>query len=135
MTDDNRRANVTQEIAAAKRMREAAERIAAVDELEAAATRLYFAALHCAKAVLLTEGIEPKSHRGVHHLLALHFAHPGRLPDWIVSSFSQLETERDLADYVPMYTVTRQRWTDRRDACDRLVAELERYLRAGGWIA
>jgi uncharacterized protein (UPF0332 family) len=135
VTGDNRRANVAQELAAAKRLRDAAERIANVGELEAAATRLYFAALHAAKAILLTEGIEPKSHRGVHHLLALHFINQRRLPDWVASTFSQLETERDLADYVPMYTVTPERWADRRDGCDRLITELERYLRDGGWAS
>src|SRR5262245_50807007 len=99
-------------------MREAAERIAGVGELEAATTRLYFAALHASKAVLFTEGIEPKSHRGIHHLLALHFTGPGLLPDWVGATFSQLETERDLADYVALYAVTPERWTERRDACD-----------------
>ena len=61
MTDENRRANITQEISAARRHREAADRIAAIGELEAAVNRLYFAALHAAKAVCFTEGLEPKS--------------------------------------------------------------------------
>ena len=135
MTGENRRVNVADEVAAARRLRKSAETIASVGELEAATTRLYFAALHAAKAVLLTEGIEPKSHRGIHHLLALHFGAPRLLADWAGPTFSQLETERDLADYVANYTVTPERWLERCAACDRLLAEFERYLRERGWLA
>ena len=133
MTDENRRSNVAQELASARRLRDSADRIAQVGELEAATTRLYFAALHAVKAVLLTEGIEAKSHRGIHPLLVLHFGRPGLLPDWVGPTFSQLETERDLADYVAMYTVPPERWEDRRAACDRLLLEIERFLRERGF--
>lgn len=135
MTDDNARAAVAQEYQAALRFRESAEHIAAVREYEAAANRLYLAALHAARAVCLTRGLEPKRHRGLKHLLALHFVATGELPDWVVSTLGQLETERDLADYGPGYTVSEARYGERRDACDQLLAELRRYLETGNWFS
>jgi len=56
MTDDNKRANITQELLAARRHLEAAERVGAISEYEAAVNRLYYAVLHAARAVCLTEG-------------------------------------------------------------------------------
>lgn len=133
MTGDNRRANVAEELAAARRHRQAAERIAAIGEHEAAVNRLYYAALHAVRAVCLTEGIEPKSHRGLQRLLVLHFVSTGRLPEWVQSALGQLQTERDLADYVADFTVPAERYEERRTTADRLLGELEGYLHAHGW--
>jgi uncharacterized protein (UPF0332 family) len=134
MTGDNRRANVAQELSAARRHRQAAERVAAIGEHETAVNRLYYAVLHAARAVCLTEGLEPKSHRGLKHLVVLHFVSAGKLPGWVQSALGQLETERDLADYVADFTVTAERYEERRATADRLLGELEDYLRAQGWM-
>jgi uncharacterized protein (UPF0332 family) len=133
VTEDNKRANVERELAAARRHREAAERVGAIGEREAAVNRLYYAALHAARAVCLTQGIEPRSHRGLKHLLALHFVSPGHLPEWVSSAFGQLETERDLADYGADFTVSQERYEERRATADKLLGALEGYLRAAGW--
>ena len=44
-----------------------------------AVSRAYYAAFHYARALLLLEGLEPKTHRGVVALLLEHYESPGRL--------------------------------------------------------
>lgn len=124
---------IAQELDKSRRAREAAERNAAAGDHDTATNRLYYAALHAAKAVLVTEALEPKTHRGIKHLFALHFVTKGLLPDWCEPALSRLETERDLADYAAEYTVSPERYAQRRDECDRLMLEIERFLRSQGW--
>ena len=135
MTDDNKRANVALEMAEAARTREAAERIAGLGEYEAATNRLYFAAMHAVRALCLSEGLEPRSHRGLKRLLALHFTSTGTLPPSLDAGFAQLETERDLVDYGAGYRVTKERYAERRAAADDLLAEVARHLQTSGWLA
>lgn len=134
MSAESERSIAVDEWQKARRARAAARRNADGGDYETAANRLHFAGLHAAKAVLLTAGIEPKRHRAVGRLLVVHFIAPDLLPDWVEPALSRLETERDLADYSVAYTVTEERYAKCREQADRLMAELERYLRAGGWL-
>jgi len=119
---------IEQERDKSRRAREAAERNAAAQDFDTAANRLYYAALHAAKAVLLTEGLDPKSHRGVKRLLVIHFVAPGLLPDWVEPALSRLETERDLADYTSGFTVPAARYESCRIEGERLLDALEAFL-------
>lgn len=47
--------------------------------LHDAESRLYYAIYHAAVAVLLTEGVEPRSHAGTASMLGLHFVKTGRM--------------------------------------------------------
>jgi len=132
--DENRRRNIAAEMEASRRAREAAERNAAAGDLATATNRLYFAALHAAKAACLSEGLDPKTHRGLKSLLALRFVHPGKLPDWVATVYAQLETDRDLSDYVAAFSMTAERYAERSAQAHRLLDEVERYLRSGGWL-
>jgi uncharacterized protein (UPF0332 family) len=135
VTNENRRTNIAVELAEAKRHRESAERNANEGDRETAANRLYFAALHAVKAVCLTKGLEPKTHRGLKQLVVTQFILAGELPEFIETALGQLETERDLADYSAGYRVTAERYEERRDSCDRLLESIDAYLRNGGWLA
>ena len=134
MTDENRKRNVAAEMEASRRAREAAQRNAAAGDFATAMNRLYFAALHAAKAACLSEGLDPKTHRGLKSLLALRFVHAGKLPDWVATVYAQLETDRDLSDYAALFSMTAERYAERSAQADRLLAEIERHLRAGGWL-
>lgn len=134
MTGENRRANIAAEVETARRARAVAGHDAAAGFYEAAANRLYYAAFHLVRAVCLTEGIEAKTHRGLKQVFVLHFVVPGAVPDWTATAVGRLETERDLADYAAGYRVTAEHYDTLRAEADRLVAELEGFLRRGGWL-
>ena len=134
MTNENRRANVALEMDEARRHHAAAVRNAQAGDRETAANRLYFAALHAIKAVCLTKGLEPKTHRGLKSLLVTRFVASGELPAAIETAFAQLETERDLADYATGYRVTPERYEERLAGFNRLLESVESYLRGAGWL-
>jgi uncharacterized protein (UPF0332 family) len=54
--------------------------------------------------VLLTEGLEPKSHEGALRLFGLHFVKPGAFEAKDSHIFSKLMKLREEADYNPSYT-------------------------------
>ncbi|MBI4613831.1 MAG: HEPN domain-containing protein [Planctomycetes bacterium] len=134
MTAEHRRENVRLEVEKSRRTRTTADRTAGDGDYDAAVNRLYYAAFHAARAVCLTGGLEAKSHRGLKHLLALHFVHAGLLPDWAQTVLSRLETERDLADYALGEATSREGFELRREETDRFLAEVEGFLSKGGWI-
>lgn len=134
MTGGNRRENIAAERRLSTSALEAAERNAAAADFRTAANRLYYAAYHGATAVCLSEGLEPKTHRGLHHLLKLHFVEPGHLPEWVDSTFSRLQSDRDLADYEPDFVITAERYGERQAEARRLLDVLDTLLRSRGWI-
>ena len=129
MTGENIRANVDEELAAAHEALDAAAANEKIGQLKTAVNRLYYAAYHAGLAVCLSEGIEPKTHRGLSHLLQLHFVKPGKLPGWVQSELSVLQTNRDLADYEPGYRVSVDDYQRLRATTDRLISELEAFLK------
>ena len=60
---------------------------------------LYYACFHAALALLSTAGMAPATHRGTREMLSLHFVKDGPLPRHLSRLFSQLMTDRELADY------------------------------------
>ncbi len=64
-----------------------------------AVSRAYYAAFHHITALLLSEGVEARTHGGVHDLLYLHFVKTGRFPAGEAKLFSALQKFREQADY------------------------------------
>ena len=64
-----------------------------------AVSRAYYAAFHHVTALLVTEGVEARTHGGAHDLLYLHFVRPGRFPAHEAKRFSGLQKFREQADY------------------------------------
>lgn len=135
MTEENKKANVSTELQMSSRALEAAKRNAAAADFATATNRLYYATYHAALAVLLSEGLEPKTHRGLTHLLKLHFVKKGLLPDWVEPAFSKIQLERELVDYEPGYSIDAEGYGRLSAEVQRLLRELEGLLRARGLIA
>jgi uncharacterized protein (UPF0332 family) len=62
-------------------------------------SRAYYAALHYARALLLSIDIIPKSHKGTLTLFSLNFIKTGRIPKEIGVIFSILQKIREDSDY------------------------------------
>lgn len=62
-------------------------------------SRCYYAAYHAAQAVLLTEGLNAKTHTGLITLFALHFVKTGKIEPRFGRLLSNLKDDRDEGDY------------------------------------
>ena len=99
MTGPNREANSQDEIERGNECLAAAEHLCAGGFANDAVSRAYYAAYHWARAVLLTKGLEPKTHRGLVQLLSLHFVKSALLSEEPASDLAHLETYREISDY------------------------------------
>ena len=99
MNAKNRAENAAREALLGDDALRAAEALLALGLYNDAVSRAYYAAFHHARALLVLEGLEPKSHRGVMALLAQQFEAKGRLTAESLSRFARLQTFRGLADY------------------------------------
>ena len=98
MTEDNRRRNLTLELKRSDESWLAAVNLRGLNLNADAVSRAYYAMVHMARAVLLTEGLEARTHSGVATLLNLHFVRAGRLPSSAPRALTQLQGEREAAD-------------------------------------
>lgn len=99
MTGNNRTINARSEAALGDDALRAAEVLLESGLYNDAVSRAYYAAFHYARALLLLEGLEPKTHRGVVALLLDRYERSGRLEPGAISALARLQTFRGLADY------------------------------------
>jgi len=101
MTDDNAAKNSADEVARGNEALAAARHLLAADFYNDAVSRAYYAAFHWARALLVSRGIEAKTHRGVIQLFHLHFVQEGLISEEAAGHLARLETYRELSDYNP----------------------------------
>ena len=117
MTDDNKRANIAAELGRCDESLRAGTVLLDAGLLHDAESRLYYTAYHAAVALLLTQGLEPRSHTGVANLLGLHFVKTGRLDPGDARLFARLQKYRIEADYSAEFVATRDAIEEDVAAC------------------
>lgn len=93
------------------------------NKYDGAVSRAYYAAYHYASALLLTKGLEARSHRGVQRLFHLHFVRTGIFPDRIGVLLSHAQKAREEADYFPEISFT-------QETTKNQIKEVEDFLQA-----
>ena len=73
MTEENKKENIKAELDRASTALDASTLLFENGFLNDAISRLYYFMLHTIRALLLTIGLEPKSHEGVLRVFGLHF--------------------------------------------------------------
>jgi uncharacterized protein (UPF0332 family) len=99
MTPANAEANAREEIARGTDAFKAAQLLLREGLFNDAISRAYYSAYHWASALLLTKGLEPKTHRGKIQMLSLHFVRTGLLSEEAAAHLSRLEDFREVSDY------------------------------------
>lgn len=99
MTEENRRANVELALARSAEALAAAETLLGSGHPADSISRSYYAMLAAARALLLTEGLESRTHGGVGSLLNLHFVRTGRFPALLARHLARQQEDRLDADY------------------------------------
>jgi len=133
VTEENRRDAIAKELNQARLARAAARLLADASLHNDSLSRLYYALFHTLVALLLTEGIEPRRHRGLPHLLGTHFSSLIAAAD--VALVTRVASYRDLADYERTWEATEEIVREASVAVDALLARIRQHLVDQGWTA
>lgn len=107
MTDENKRRNIADEVARAEEALRAADALLGLGLFSDSISRSYYAVLHFVRALLLSRGLEAKTHAGVVHLFHAELVRPGFFPASHNRSIAGLQRAREFADYDAAVTFTR----------------------------
>jgi len=103
LTRQNRLANIKAELERARAAKGAAQVLFEHGYLHDAVSRLYYWAFHNVRAMLLSKGLEPKTHEGALRLFSLHFVKSGPFNASSAHTFARLMKYRQEADYSAEY--------------------------------
>jgi hypothetical protein len=99
-----------------------------------AASRAYYAALHAARALLASVGVEAHSHRALRTLLSMHFVKDGQLDAERSKELAQLEALRESSDYDSSFALAVGNVRPELEKARTFVSDARRILRDGGWL-
>jgi uncharacterized protein (UPF0332 family) len=133
MTDANRAAGIAEELSRAENALAASALLTDGGFPSDAVSRLYYSLLFRIRALLLTQGLEPKSHEGALRLLSQHFVKNGRLEPEASHLFSRLMKYREEADYNPSYVFTTDDVRRLRDETAALASRIAVLIRQSGY--
>jgi len=128
MTEKNKKNNIDEELSRAETALGAADLLAANGYLNEAVSRLYYYLLYQIRALLLTEGLEPKSHEGALRLFSLYFVKNGPFSSESSHIFSKVMKYREEADYNPSYSFTKEDFQRLREETQGLGERIIGYL-------
>jgi uncharacterized protein (UPF0332 family) len=129
VTAAHRAAALAEEISRAENALAASTLLTEGGFLNDAVSRLYYSLLYRVRALLLTLGLEAKSHEGALRLLSLHFIKTGRLDPEVAHLFSRLMKYREEADYNPSYVFTVEDVRTLREETARLADNIAELIR------
>ena len=99
MTGENRHANAVAEIGAAREALRASGSLLSLGLHRDAMSRAYYAAFHAARALLLLEGLEARTHAGVLRMVAERLVRTGKLEPKVNVLLAKLQGIRHESDY------------------------------------
>jgi hypothetical protein len=134
MTEENISANIKEELEAAGKILLESELLFKNGFFKGAVSRLYYSLLYYIRALLLTKGLEPKSHEGALRLFSLHFVKEEIFPTKAAHLFSKLMKYREEADYNPAYTFSKEDFIGLRTEADELSGQIRTHLKARGYF-
>ena len=102
MNAENRRRNAEVEMQKAAEALGEARLLCDAERWAGAVSRGYYALFHAVKALLVSQGLEAKTHQGVETLFAQHFIRTGLVEREWAAHFVRLQRYREQADYGPV---------------------------------
>ena len=129
MTDENRKENIRAELERATETLSAALLLYENGFISDAISRLYYFILYHVRALLLTKGLEPRSHEGALRLFGLHFVREGLIDKRAAQIFSKLMKFREEADYNPISMFTKEDFIDFKEEAESLTTMIKNYLK------
>lgn len=121
MNRDNCLANASSEIASAEDAVRVARAALALGAVRDALSRAYYAAFHAARALVLLQGLEPKTHGGLSRLFNEHVIRSGQLEPRFNLVLSRLQSYRQSSDYAYDFAVSAEDAAHEIDAAAELL--------------
>lgn len=132
MTESNQLENAKLEKAKGESSWEEAGILFDKEKYDGAVSRAYYAAFHFACTLLLTKGLEARSHQGVQRLFHLHFIRTGLFQGNVGVLLSHAQKAREEADYYPEISFTKEIASDRMRDVENFLKASRRYLSSIG---
>jgi uncharacterized protein (UPF0332 family) len=129
VTEDNKRENIQIELERAIESLSAAVLLYENGFISDAVSRLYYFVLYHIRALLITKGLEPRSHEAALRLLGLHFVREGLVEKRAAQIFSKLMKFREEADYNPVSMFTKEDFIDFKREAEELAALIGDFLK------
>lgn len=134
MTEADIRRNIADELALADSALRAADALCDLGFAPDAASRMYYAALHAARALAFSIGVDPTSHRAAKSILAREFVRPGKLPAERSRDLAQLEALRNAGDYDTTFALGVAEIRPDLERARRFVHDARTLLSSEGWL-
>ena len=134
MNEENKKANIREEIDRANDAIRAANLLFENGFVRDGVSKLYYSLLYNIRALLLTVGLEPKSHEGALRLFGLHFVKPGAFKAKDSHIFSKLMKFREEADYNPSYSFSPEDFTEFKSEAEGVIQKITNYLKNKGYL-
>lgn len=134
MTEKNKKENIKVFLDKASKTLLEADLLFRNDLITGAVSRLYYFLLHNVGALLLTKGLEPKSHEGVLRVLSLYFIKEGIFEPKASHLFARLMKYREEADYNPSYIFTSEDFIEFKTEAEALTDKIKGYLMEKGYL-
>ena len=134
MNEENKKANIREEIDRANEAIRAANLLFENGFVRDGVSKLYYCLLYSIRALLLTEGLEPKNHEGALRLFGLHFVKPGAFEAKDYHIFSKLMKFREEADYNPSYSFSPEDFTEFKSEAEGVIQKITNYLKSKDYL-
>jgi uncharacterized protein (UPF0332 family) len=128
LKDENRQKNRDEELAHADESLKAGALLIENRLYREALPKLYYALFHALRALLFTEGLEPRSHEGVSHLFNLHFVRTGHFSDERHRFYRRLMKYRHEAEYGIGFEITEKDCLEWHTEVTRMIDEIKTFL-------
>ncbi|MEW6681317.1 MAG: HEPN domain-containing protein [Nitrospirota bacterium] len=128
MSAEDRRQNVRLEQEAGTEALSAARALVEKGLYRSAMSRAYYALFHHVRALLYTQGLEPRTHEGLEHLFGLHWVKPGKVDAASAKLLARLQKYREQSDYGTVTIFTKDDVEQELREVERFIATAQPYL-------
>ena len=128
MTPANQAKAVQRHLAKAREALADSEVLLAADRFDAASSRVYYCCFHAAKAALVSEGVQPRTHKGVNERFNLDLVSSGKIEAEYLSVLGRVQSHRESADYDVETVMTSETARGDTEAARRFLERVRRFL-------
>ncbi|MGE0495710.1 MAG: HEPN domain-containing protein [Vulcanimicrobiota bacterium] len=134
MTEANRRRNLALALEKARQELADGRTLLAAGSYSGAVGHAYYCGFHSARALLLSQEEEPRTHSGLLTRLSLLFIRPGLLAPEVGNHLAVLQAQRQRATYDAAAVFTQAMAEEALNTAENVVEAAEGWLGSQGWI-